>query len=257
MDKKNFIKLFKDYDEYMVSSLWNDIELAEKLEMPIFTGEFYPPLIWDTLEKQNINGLSFAAKGLNETAEKRVIMIYPKDYDISYMEFPITYFQIDGQNKFRELFHKDFLGTIMSLGVKREIMGDLIVKNSLCFGVILGEKYDIIEEGITKIGNVPVKLKIVDEKQIPEGEFEDKKFLISSLRLDGLISGITGLSRQKSVDEILKGNILLNYKTIRDKSTEVKEGDIFTIKKIGKFKFDSVEGNSRKNKIRINVKKFI
>ena len=214
-------------------------------------------MIWSYLEKNNINGLKFTCRGLNSEAEKRIIMITPKDYDISGMEFPIVYFKIDGQNRFRELQHKDFLGTIMSLGIKREVMGDLIVKNSVCFGVIIDEKYGIIYQETEKIGNVPVKIEKVSMEDIPESEFKNEIMLVSSLRLDSFVSSVTGLSRQKSVDELEKGNVLLNYNVQRDKSAEIKEGDILTIKKVGKFKFDEIKGESRKNKIRINVKKFI
>ena len=256
MNKKEFLNLFKEYDEYMLSNLWNDIELCENIEMPIFTKEFYPPLIWGKLENRDINGLKFLAKGLNENSEKKLIMIYPKNYDLSYMEFPFIYFKINGKNKFKELYHKDFLGTIMNLGIKREIMGDLIVKDNICFGVILDEKYGIIKE-IERVGNVSVRFEEIDQKEVPKGEFKEQIFLISSLRLDSFISAITGLSRQKSVDEITGGNILLNYTLIKDKNFQIKEGDIFTIKKIGKFKFENIIGESKKNKLRINVKKFI
>lgn len=257
MDKKSFLNLFKNNDEYIISSLWNDIELVEEIETPIFTKEFYPPVIWNYLEKNNINGLKFICKGLNNDSEKKLIMIAPKDYDVEGFEFPITYFKINGENKFRELYHKDFLGTIMSLGIKREIMGDLIVKNNLCFGVIVDEKYGIINEEIKKIGNVPVKFEKISEEDIPQSEFKIDTILLSSLRIDSFVSAVTNLSRQKSVDEIEKGNILLNYNVEKDKSTEIKEGDILTIKKVGKFKFQEVKGESKKNKIRINIKKFI
>ena len=80
---------------------------------------------------------------------------------------------------------------------------------------------------------------------------------MSSLRLDSFFSSATRLSRQKSVEEIEKGNVLLNYNLEKDKSAEIKEGDILTVKKYGKFKFLNIKGESRKNKIRIDVKKFI
>ena len=257
MDKKGFLKIFKESDEYIISSLWNDIELCEEIEIPVFTKEFYPPAIWSYLEKNNINGLKFICMGLNSESEKKMIMIAPKDYDISFMEFPLIYFKIDGENKFRELLHKDFLGTIMSLGIKREIMGDLIVKNNICFGVIAEEKYDIISKEINKIGNIPVKFQKILSEEVPESEFKTENFLLSSLRLDSFVSAATELSRQKSVEEIEKGNVLLNYNLEKDKSAEIKEGDILTVKKYGKFKFLNIKGESRKNKIRIDVKKFI
>ena len=85
MDKKGFLKIFKESDEYIISSLWNDIELCEEIEIPVFTKEFYPPAIWSYLEKNNINGLKFICMGLNSESEKKMIMIAPKDYDISFM----------------------------------------------------------------------------------------------------------------------------------------------------------------------------
>lgn len=257
MDKKSFLKFFKDNDEYMISSLWNDMELVNDIEVPVFTKEFYPPAVWSFLEKNNINGLKFICKGLNEESEKRIIMISPKDYDTEFINFPVVYFKIDGQNKFRELHHKDFLGTIMSLGIKREILGDLIVKNNVCFGIILDEKYDIINNEIDKIGKIPVKIEKISFEDIPKSEFKESIMLVSSLRLDNFVSAVTGLSRQKSVEEIDKGNVLLNYNIEKDKSMEIKEGDVLTIKKTGKFRFEEIAGESRKNKIRVKIKKFI
>lgn len=257
MDKKAFLKLFKDNDEYMISGLWNDMELVNDIEVPVFTKEFYPPVVWSWLEKNSINGLKFICRGLNDEAEKRNIMIAPKDYDTEYMEFPVVYFKINGENRFRELKHKDFLGTIMSLGIKREYMGDLIVKNSICFGIIMEEKYGIINNEIDKIGTIPVKLEKVTLEDIPKSEFKEETLLVSSLRLDNFVSAVTGLSRQKSVDELDKGNVLLNYNIQRDKSTEIKEGDTLTIKKTGKFRFTEIAGESRKNKIRVKIKKFV
>ena len=257
MDKKTFLGLFKENDEHTISKLWEDIELVCDIEVPIFTGEFYPPVVWNYLQKNNINGVKFICRGLNEEAEKRNIMIAPKNYDVEGMIFPLVYFKIDGQNKFKELQHKDFLGTIMGIGIKRELLGDLIVKNSICFGVIIEEKYGIIESKIEKIGKVPVKVGRIDFHEVPQSEFKCETVLVSSLRLDSLVSAVTGLSRQKSVEELEKGNILLNYNSVKDKSAEIKEGDTLTIKKVGKFRFEETVGESRKNKIRIKIKKFI
>lgn len=256
MDKKEFLNLFRNYDEYILSNLWNFIELSEDIEFPVFTNEFYPPLIWSKLEKLKINGIKFLSKGLTEDSEKKIIMCYPENYKLLKVKFPIIYFKIDARNKFAELHHKDFLGTMMSIGIKREIMGDLVVKNNICFAVILDEKYDIIKK-IEKIKNISVVFEKIEAKEVPKIEFKSEFFLIASVRIDNFVSSITGLSRQKSVDEITKGNILINYNIIKEKSKEIKEGDIITIKKIGKFKFDKINGQNKKNKIRIVVKRFV
>lgn len=257
MDKKGYLNLFKDADENTLVKLWEDIELSISIDYPIETEEFFPPNIWSKLEKNNINGVRFLFKGLTENSEKKNIIIIPKDFSGEIPDFNTIYFVIDGKNKFRELQHKDFLGMIMSLGIKREIFGDLIVEENLCYGIIHGEKFSLIKDNLEKVSNVSVKIKTCEEKDVPSINFKEIGLTVTSLRFDNVVSELTNLSRQKAVDEIETGNVMLNYVVQKEKSTSVKEGDIITVRKVGKFLFFKENGENKKGKVKSIFKKFV
>lgn len=253
MDKKYFLNFMKEMDEGKLIKLWGDIKLSESIDYPIVTTEFYPPGIWSKLN--NINGMTFLTKGLTGDSEKKVIIIIPKNYSGEIPDFNLVYFKINGKNKFKNLLHKDFLGTIMSLGIKREILGDLIVKDNISYGVIFQENYKIVEN-IDRISNVPVKVEIAKEEEVPKTNFKKIIITVSSLRLDSVVSGIKNISRQRGADEIIKGNVMVNYVISKEKSLEIKEDDILSIRKFGKFKIGDEISVNKKGKIRISIKEY-
>ncbi|MCF2611836.1 MULTISPECIES: YlmH/Sll1252 family protein [Fusobacterium] len=255
MDKKGFLNLFKNDDEQIIVKLWEDIELAQNIDYFIETDMFYPPNIWNILEKININGMKFLMCGLTENSEKKNIIIFPKDFQGEMPEFQLTFFKIDGTNRFKELEHKDFLGTIMSLGIKREILGDLIVKENIAYGVILKEKFEIIEN-LEKVSNIPVKISEISKDEVPQSEFKELLITVPSIRLDSVVGEITNNSRQKSVSLIDEGFVMVNYNIQKSKSLELKEKDIITIRKVGKFIFENIVGENKKGKIKILIKMF-
>jgi len=253
MDKKYFLNFMNEMDEGKLIKLWGDIKLSESIDYPIVTTEFYPPGIWSKLN--NINGMTFLTKGLTGDSEKKVIIIIPKNYSGEIPDFNLVYFKINGKNKFKNLLHKDFLGTIMSLGIKREILGDLIVKDNISYGVIFQENYKIVEN-IDRISNVPVKVELAKEEEVPKTNFKKIIITVSSLRLDSVISGIKNISRQRGADEIIKGNVMVNYVISKEKSLEIKEDDILSIRKFGKFKIGDEISVNKKGKIRISIKEY-
>lgn len=209
MNRKKLQSVFPDIDEFLVGAICDDIELCEEIDYPVYSRYFYPPNFWTRLENLNL-GVKFSFLGINDSCEKKMIGVYPKDFDSAMLSFPVKYFKIANGSKFKELEHKHYLGSIMSLGLKREILGDLIVKDGICYGIINEELFTFLKENLKMIGKIPV-------------EAED---------------------------------VALNYNTDKDKSRVVKERDIISIRRKGKFLIDSVLGESKKGKIRILIKKF-
>lgn len=256
MDKKGFLNLFKVEDEKIVVKLWEDIELSSNIDYYISTEEFFPPNIWDILDKTNINGMRFLLKGLTNESEKKNIIILPRDYSGEEPEFQLVFFKIDGTNKFKTLGHKDFLGTIMSLGIKREVLGDLIVKDNIAYGIIHKDKFDIVRD-LERVGNIPVKISVIKEEEVPKSEFKEVQITVPSPRLDSIVGEIANSSRQKSTTIIEEGLVMVNYVVQKSKSYEVKVGDIITVKKVGKFIFENILGENKKGKTKILLKQFI
>ncbi|MGL5099920.1 MAG: YlmH/Sll1252 family protein, partial [Fusobacteriaceae bacterium] len=169
MTKENFLKNFSHEDEFLVASLYEDMELSRDIDYIVYSGYFLPPTIWKTLEKlQEHLKIGIKALGLNEFSERKILAFYPKNSQEWEFHFPVKYFKIHGENRFRELQHKDFLGTLMSLGIKREIMGDLVVHENLCYGIILEDFFQMISDEITSVATIPVKINSADESSVPQ-----------------------------------------------------------------------------------------
>lgn len=232
----------------------NCIELAERIETVVYSNQFFPMTQLNNLRH---TGLKFLTKGLNEEAEKKILAVCPKDFDETYIYFPVKFFKIIKKSKFINLEHKHYLGNILSLGIKREVLGDLVVKDDICYGIILENMFEFLKDNISKVNSSPVEIVEIDETEVPKTEFKDLNINLSSLRLDSLVAELTNLSRNASVSYIDLGNVQVNYELIREKNYRVDVGDIIIIKKYGKFKIDEEKGLTKKDKIKINVKKYI
>jgi RNA-binding protein YlmH len=255
MDRKKFINNFPNEDEFFLASLCDDIELCEEIDYPVFSKFFYPPQIWSKLCSKSISNISFSALGINENSERKIIAIFPKECE-SFLNFPIEYFKIDGTNKFKELLHKDFLGTIMSLGIRREYLGDLVVKDNICYGIIMDNLFSLLQDEIKFVGNIPVKISKIPTSEIPTSAFEEIVETVSSLRLDAIITALTNGSRTLANDFLNAGLVALNYNIEKEKSKFIEVGDIISIRKRGKFILEKILGESKKGKTRLLFKKF-
>ena len=232
----------------------NCIDLAEKTDMIVYSKQFFPI---SQLNKLKHHELNFSFKGLNEDCEKKLLAVYPKDFTEEDLFFPVKYFKIEKKSKFIELEHKHYLGNILALGLKRESLGDLIVKNGHCYGIILENMFDFLKENLLRINSSPIEIIEIDEQEIPQNEFKELNIRLSSLRLDSLVSELTNLSRALSVNYIDLGNVQVNYEIQREKSHKISIGDIVIIKKYGKFRIEEENGLTKKDKVKLIVRKYV
>lgn len=239
----------------------NHIKLCRKINNIVYNDIFYSISKLNKLINSNERReFDFYFKGLNQETEKKILAICPKkikDNKEKKLNFPIKFFKIINKSKFKDLEHKHYLGTILSLGIKREVLGDLIVKNGVCYGIIKKNMLDFLIENILKINSSPVEISEIEENEIPKSEFEDLQITLTSLRLDSLISELTNLSRNAATSYIDIGNIQINYEVCREKNFKLKEGDIITIRKYGKYIIGEERGFTKKSKLKISIKKYI
>ena len=117
----------------------------------------------------------------------------------------------------------------MSLGIKRELLGDLILGEECCYIPVYNEITDFIKLNLTSINTCPCEVTIVEEplKDAPKVKFEEKTIVVTSLRLDNMISSLCNLSRSKAL-ELIEGNkVLLNHIGILKRDKLLCSGDIY------------------------------
>lgn len=170
--------------------------------------------------------------------------------------FPITAIKFTFKKEY-ELSHRDFLGALMSLGIERDTVGDILVFEGEAVVFVKTEIAQFIIGQIDKIGRVGVKLAKFDTHDFEfENEFDVLYFTISSLRIDVFVSAVCSLSREKSQKLIFADAVSVNHRIINNTSKTIDVGDVITIKKFGKFVFTENNGFSRKGKVKIEVKHF-
>ena len=159
---------------------------------------------------------------------------------------------------FREkdkLTHRDFLGSLMSLGIKRDQIGDILVSYGAAVVFASATVFPLLGE-IEKVGRVGVTQRSGICIDLPHQEYEEISVICASNRIDALIAAVCGLSREKAASLVRSGAAVINGVQCDSVSENVDEGDIFSVKGYGKFIFDSTGNLTKKGKNHIVIKKY-
>lgn len=154
-----------------------------------------------------------------------------------------------------ELRHQDILGTIFSLGLKEDTFGDITKYQDSFYIFLLPHLVDYFKYNLVEIKNN--KIELVEEDITITDNFKQeyiiKEYIVSSLRIDNVISTITNNSRNQVLDKFLNKEILLNYEEDIKPTRTLRENDIFSIRKYGKYKFSKIIKTTKKGGLIIEV----
>ncbi len=207
-----------------------------------------------------IKGIKYTEFGGAEGAE-RIMIRFGSPEDLGYEEdFPIVTLKIAPKSeKFADkLTHRDFLGSLMNLGIERETLGDIVIINNVGY---LFAKEDIavyITDSLTKIKHTDVTVTQVSE--LPEGELyktEPRKIQLSSERLDAVIAKVFSISRDDAQSLFKKGLVFVNGKCIESTSYTPKPGDKISARGHGRLVYLGYESTSKKGKLNTLVEVYI
>ncbi len=257
MDKKKFKNYFIDEEEGMISSVYDKVELCKKIDGIVYTDIFLPPKIKSKLiEVEAELGVMVEVKGLSMESEKKMVA-FKSYYSDERVDFPSKLIVVKTSSKFDELEHRHYLAGILSTGIKREKLGDLIVEGKSCYTIIFDGLFEFLKLNLLSIGRSKVEIEEIGDRDIPSYKFEEKEYLINSYRLDVIVSALIHGSRNEALKMINSSQVMVNYRLKTNKSLTVKEGDVISIRKYGKHVFTGSEGMTKKGKIKGKFKKYI
>ena len=249
----------KTDDKLLIARTLDLFDLCEKYASPRFS----PFLDGGELAviEDNVSfpyGYNVMLWGGYEGAERKIIGVFPDWSETDTALFPITALLIKN-NGMRELSHRDYLGTVMSLGIDRSKMGDIVVNDDGSAYLFFTEDIaDYVADNITKIANSGVsvsKVLGVIEKISPK--LKPMSLVCASLRADAVIAAALKESRQTASRLIGAGNVKINHRPITDGSKPLKEGDLISVRGYGRYILSGEGANTRKGRIHITVNKFI
>jgi RNA-binding protein YlmH len=201
-----------------------------------------------------ISEVSYLEYGGLEEAERKVIYIFPEYMSFTDMNSKIGYLKVD---KFEGLTHRDYLGSILALGVVREKMGDILIYDDSAIFIVKKEIMNYISMNLTKIGNNSIRIEEIEQKNIesPIEDFEEFQIYVSSLRLDTIISSIYNIPRSESLKKIKSNDVKINWEHVTKPTKILSEGDTISARGIGRSKIVLFKGQSKKGKNMLTVRK--
>ena len=176
---------------------------------------------------------------------------------ILYNKMPnIKIYEIISSNDLR---HQDILGTLYSLNISDEMFGDVVIWNNRYFIIILSSIDNYIKSNLTSIKNSKVDLIERDPYYWKDykQEYEECIIIVPSIRVDVIVSKIINSSRSNALEKIKNGDIYLNYELLTKPTYMLKENDIFSIRKYGKYKFLGEINRTKKGSLVIKYLKYV
>ena len=207
---------------------------------------------------RNIN-TSFSLFGGYENAERQIAVFgNEEDFGCS-PSYPIVCILVSPlMQKFADdLTHRDFLGSVLGLGIKRETIGDIIIKNNTGYIFCLNTIADFITENLKKVRHTSVKCeKVTETPEEVNPESTEKFIIVASERLDVIIAEIYNLSRSESNNLFLAKKVFVNGKLTENNSHKIKTGDIVSVRGFGRFNWLGTSGETKKGRLKATAEIF-
>ncbi len=237
--------MFEHYkgDEVFVKKILDFKNQAEFNQRIILT-PFYNPHEQDIVYKVIGNQLKVESLGGILGAENQRMIICPDFYDLYKEDFEISVVEVIYNPQFGKLKHKDVLGALMNLGIKRECIGDIYDGERLIFACTT-QSYPYIRDNLKQIKRSKINLKEITEEVEIKKEMISKVFFVSSMRLDKLIAAFFKVSRQNASEAIRAGHVKVNHKVIEEVDYLCHNNDVISFKKHGRVQLKDENKQSK------------
>lgn len=199
---------------------------------------------------------TFGGYGLSE----RQMAAFVPDALYCDADFPIAAMKISPLHEkyAEELTHRDYLGAILNLGISRSKTGDILVdgKEAVCF--LHASLRDFFMQELSKVRHTLVKAEPADPASLQfRLRYEEIRGTVASVRLDSLLSLAFPASRTKMTAVIEAARVFVNGRLITSNGYQVKEGDVVSVRKMGKFKYVKMLSVTKKKRIGVLIHKYI
>ena len=248
-------------NEHQLQNLKRFSELAERARQ-------FGCYTYSSFHSRETASLAFEVASENELKiwggtenSERVVVRFGDPEDFSYDEdFPIRILLIEPkQAKYAEtLTHRDFLGAILNLGIERDMIGDILVRNNSAYCFVSEKLADVFCSDLDRVKHTAVSCQIVDA--VP-GDFlpklKEENITVTSPRLDAILAKVYHLSRTDAKELFDMEKVILNGRICRNPETILKENSIVSVRGYGKLEYHGEEHTTKKGKTGITIWRYI
>ncbi len=192
-----------------------------------------------------------------DECERKILAISSLDEIQIEKMCPITLLKIECA-EMSSISNRDVLGALMGSGIRREMLGDIIIRQGVAAVFTLNLISEFLIQNISTIGRFKVKLSVADERfEIPPAVFEHQRVTVPSLRLDAIVSSVAHISRDRASELIENKMVQINHIPSEKKTKEIHAGDCLVIRGVGKWIIDECGELSKKGRVILHCRKYI
>lgn len=204
-------------------------------------------------------GVQVASSGGFDDSERRIVCFLPSYMDKAPDEI-FSFLEIaPSAPKFaEELSHRDFLGALMSLGVRREMIGDIVIADNTAYVVVLSEVADHVCNALSSVKHTTVSVKRTEKEALRcTVHTEMRDVNTASLRIDSMISAAWNLSRSVSKELLSSGKVFVNSALCYDGARTLREGEILSVRGKGRFRLLAGSRPTRSGRQYVSIEQFL
>lgn len=204
------------------------------------------------------DGLLLQAQGGFETAERVKAAFVCKEYR-GEASFAIEAASVEWDTRYYQLGHRDVLGGLLALGIKRGVIGDILMISDGCQIIADATILPFLLGELQRIGAANVKVKRIELAELqPRPEtVKEIRSTVASLRLDSVAAAGFGVSRTQMTDEIQSEKVKVNWKDTKSPAQLVKVGDTISFRGRGRVEILEITGQTKKGRTGVLLKRYI
>lgn len=246
-------------DRVMVSRLMDKVEQCRYSSFVYsdFLSPYEAAIAKKVLDR--INEIFYTFLGGFDSAERVLAVISSEfiDEEEALNNAPLSFLRITPTSE-KSLSHRDYLGSILGLGIKREKIGDILVSEAYADVFLIDKIAEYISYNLDKIGNARVECELLQVYQYTAPVRKEKLIstTVASLRADSIAASGFSVSRTKIMDYFKAQRVNVNWEPVQNPAKQLSEGDVISIRGKGRIVLDKVGGTTKKDRINILIKRY-
>jgi len=231
--------------------------LAEKT-WQVVAGDFCDPaqvqLISQLASRAGCEASAYFAGGYAHAERLRCCFARP-ECPPQAADYKLALLRVSGNFAFFKVYHRDFLGALLNLGIRREKLGDVVAEDTGAFLVVDSAVAEPIRMNLNQVGPVPVTVTEADLAALSAWlpQFKSSIVIAASPRLDAIVAAVYSISRSEATHLVESGLVKQNHLPCRSGSKEVKPGDLISARGLGRVYVREFLGHTQRNRLRVRI----
>lgn len=261
MDRQALLKSVPEGEERLL--------FAKALDQAIFAIKRREPAFTDFMDRakcarfrerlQGLRELEITLFGGTEDCERQMMGFFTEP--LAAEAFPIKIVKIRRKSKKfgqADLSHRDYLGSLLGLGIDRGKVGDILVAEDTAVCFVAEEISPYITAVLEQVSRTAVVAEETEQAEdIPQRQTEARRLTVASMRLDAVASEAFHLARGKTQTLIHAEKAQVNWNIVTSTSHLLKEGDLVSLRGFGRFRVKEIGGRTKKDRIGLEIEKYV